>query len=128
QEAVGVAEAFDEALGLTGLIFTKLDGDTRGGAVLSVRAVTGKPIRYVGMGEGTDALQPFDSKRIAERILGFGDVLGLIEKAQEAIDEDQAKELEASMRSGKLDFESLLTNLKTIKKMGSLKGIMKLLP
>jgi signal recognition particle subunit SRP54 len=128
QEAVAVAEAFDGALGLTGLIFTKLDGDTRGGAVLSVRAVTGKPVRFVGMGEATDALQPFDSKRTAERILGFGDVLGLIEKAQEAIDADQAKELEAQMRSGKLDFETLLSNLKTIKKMGSLKGIMKLMP
>jgi signal recognition particle subunit SRP54 len=86
QEAVNVAETFDEALGLTGLIFTKLDGDTRGGAVLSVKSVTGKPVRYVGVGEATDALEEFDSKRIAERILGFGDVMGLIEKAQEAIE------------------------------------------
>ena len=128
QEAVSVAEAFDQALGLTGLIFTKLDGDTRGGAVLSVRAVTGKPIRFVGIGEAVDALQPFDSARIAERILGFGDVLGLVEKAQEAIDEEQAKELEQQFKAGKMDFETLLTQFKTIKKMGSLRSIMKLLP
>lgn len=128
QEAVGVAETFNETLGLTGLIFTKLDGDTRGGAVLSVRAVTGEPVRYVGVGEGVDALEPFDPKRVAERILGFGDVLGLIEKAQEAIDEEQQAELEKQLKSGKLDFESLLSQFKTIKKMGSIKGILKLIP
>lgn len=128
QEAVSVAESFDQALGLTGLIFTKLDGDTRGGAVLSVRAVTGKPVRFMGLGEGVDALQPFDSKRVAERILGFGDVLGLVEKVQEAVDMEQAKEIERQFKSGKLDFDTLLTQFKTIKKMGSLSSIMKLIP
>ncbi|MBA3726167.1 MAG: signal recognition particle protein [Armatimonadetes bacterium] len=128
QEAVSVAESFDQALGLTGLIFTKLDGDTRGGAVLSVRAVTGKPVRYMGLGEGVDTLQSFDSKRVAERILGFGDVLGLVEKVQEAVDMEQAKEIERQFRSGKLDFDTLLIQFKTIKKMGSLSSIMKLIP
>jgi signal recognition particle subunit SRP54 len=128
QEAVNVAEAFDRELSLTGLIFTKLDGDTRGGAVLSVRAVTGKPIRFMGIGEGVDALQPFDGKRIAERILGFGDVLGLVEKVQEAVDMDQAKEIERQFKKGKLDFETLLSQFKTIKKMGSLSSILKMIP
>jgi signal recognition particle subunit SRP54 len=105
-----------------------LDGDTRGGAVLSVRAVTGKPIRFMGIGEGVDALQPFDGKRIAERILGFGDVLGLVEKVQEAVDMDQAKEIERQFKKGKLDFETLLSQFKTIKKMGSLSSILKMIP
>ena len=128
QEAVNVAEAFDKELSLTGLIFTKLDGDTRGGAVLSVRAVTGKPIRYIGIGEGVDALQPFDGKRVAERILGFGDVLGLVEKVQGAVDMDQAKEIERQFKKGGLDFETLLSQFKTIKKMGSLSSILKMIP
>ena len=128
QEAVSVAETFDQSLGITGLIFTKLDGDTRGGAVLSVRAVTGKPVRFVGVGEATDALEVFDGKRVAERILGFGDVLGLIEKVQDSFDEEDAKEIDKQFRSGKVDFESLLQQMQMVKKMGNLRSLMKMIP
>jgi signal recognition particle subunit SRP54 len=128
QEAVSVAETFDQALGITGLIFTKLDGDTRGGAVLSVRAVTGKPVRFVGVGEGTDALEVFDSKRVAERILGFGDVLGLIEKVQDTFDEEDAKDIDRQFRSGKMDFDTLLQQMQMVKKLGNLKSILKMIP
>jgi len=128
QEAVSVAESFDQALGLTGLIFSKLDGDTRGGAVLSVRAVTGKPVRFVGVGESVDSLEAFDSKRVAERILGFGDVLGLIERVQDSYDEEDAKEIDRQFKTGKVDFESLLTQMQMVKKMGNLKSLLKLIP
>lgn len=128
QEAVSVAEAFDQSLGLTGLIFSKLDGDTRGGAVLSVRAVTGKPVRFVGVGEAVDALEVFDSKRIAERILGFGDVIGLIERVQDTYDEEDAKEIDRQFKSGRVDFKSLLTQMQMVKKMGNLKSLLKLIP
>ncbi|MDQ2986557.1 MAG: signal recognition particle protein [Armatimonadota bacterium] len=128
QEAVAVAESFDQSLGITGLIFTKLDGDTRGGAVLSVRAVTGKPVRFVGVGEATDALDVFDSKRIAERILGFGDVLGLIERVQDTFDEEDAKQIDQQFRAGKVDFETLLSQMQMVKKMGNLKSLLKLIP
>jgi signal recognition particle subunit SRP54 len=128
QEAVSVAESFDQSLGITGLIFTKLDGDTRGGAVLSVRAVTGKPVRFVGVGEATDALEVFDGKRVAERILGFGDVIGLIEKVQDSFDEDDAKQIDKQFRAGKIDFETLLSQMQMIKKMGNLRSIMKMIP
>jgi signal recognition particle subunit SRP54 len=128
QEAVSVAESFDQALGVTGLIFSKLDGDTRGGAVLSVRAITGKPVRFVGTGEGVDALDVFDSKRVAERILGFGDVLGLIERVQDTYDEEDAKEIDRQFKSGRVDFESLLAQMQMVKKMGNLKSLLKLIP
>lgn len=128
QEAVNVALAFDERLGLTGLIFTKLDGDTRGGAVLSLRKVTGKPVRFVGVGEGTDALEPFIGERVAQRLLGYGDLMGLVERAQAAIDKTEAQELELKAKSGKFSLEDMLAQFKTIRKMGSLKSVLKLLP
>ena len=128
QDAVNVAETFNTKLGIDGVIITKMDGDTRGGAALSVRAVTGKPIKYVGMGEKLEDLEPFYPDRMASRILGMGDVLSLIEKAQEAYDEKQVKELEKKMRSQEFNLDDFLTQLQQIKKMGPLKDIMKMLP
>jgi signal recognition particle subunit SRP54 len=128
QEAVNVARGFDETLKLTGLIFTKMDGDSRGGAVLSVKAVTGHPVRFVGVGESVEALEAFDPKRVAERILGFGDVVGLIERAEEAIREQDRQELEAQLKRGKIDFESMLTQFRVVKKMGSMRNLIKLIP
>lgn len=128
QEAVSVAEAFNEAVPLSGAIFTKLDGDTRGGAVLSVKAATGVPVRFVGSGEGVDALEAFAPDRMAQRILGMGDILGIIEAAEAAIDRDEAKGLEAKVKSGSLDFNDLLMQFRTIRKMGPLKNVMKMIP
>ncbi len=128
QDAVNVAETFNDRLGVDGVIITKMDGDTRGGAALSVRAVTGKPIKYVGMGEKMEDLEPFYPDRMASRILGMGDVLSLIEKAQQAYDEDQAKELEKKMRTLDFNLEDFLNQLQQIKKMGPLKDLMKMLP
>lgn len=128
QDAVNVAETFNDRLGVDGVIITKMDGDTRGGAALSVRAVTGKPIKYVGMGEKMEDLEPFYPDRMASRILGMGDVLSLIEKAQEAYDENQAKELEKKMRTLDFNLEDFLNQLQQIKKMGPLKDLMKMLP
>lgn len=128
QEAVNVASSFDEVLGLTGLIFTKMDGDSRGGAVLSVKAVTGCPVRFVGVGESIEALETFDPKRVADRILGFGDVVGLIERAEEAIREQDRQQLEDQLRRGKIDFESMLTQFRVVKKMGSMRNLVKLIP
>ena len=128
QDAVNVAQTFDERLGIDGVIVTKLDGDTRGGAALSVRAVTGKPIKYVGMGEKLEDLEPFYPDRMASRILGMGDVLSLIERAESAFDEKQARELEAKMRSQEFDLNDFLTQLQQIKKMGPLKDLMKMIP
>ncbi len=128
QDAVNVAETFNDKLGVDGVIITKMDGDTRGGAALSVRAVTGKPIKYVGMGEKLEDLEPFYPDRMASRILGMGDVLSLIEKAQQAYDEEQAKELEKKMRTQEFNLDDFLTQLQQIKKMGPLKDIMKMLP
>lgn len=128
QDAVNVAETFNDKLGIDGVIITKMDGDTRGGAALSVRAVTGKPIKYVGMGEKLEDLEPFYPDRMASRILGMGDVLSLIEKAQQAYDEDQAKELEKKMRTLEFNLDDFLSQLQQIKKMGPLKDIMKMMP
>lgn len=128
QEAVNVAQAFHDLIPITGAIFTKLDGDTRGGAVLSVRAATGVPVRFTGVGEAVDALEQFHPNRMAERILGFGDVLGIIEKAEQAIDKDEAKALEGKMKSGDLDFNDMLSQFKTMRKMGSMKNILKMIP
>ncbi|MBL1148931.1 MAG: signal recognition particle protein [Armatimonadetes bacterium] len=128
QEAVNVAKAFDEALGITGLVFTKLDGDTRGGAVLSVKAVTGRPIRFVGIGEKIDALEPFHGDRMAQRILGFGDVMSLIEKATEAVEPDEARSLAEKLKSGAFTFEDMLHQFKLVRRMGSLKSVLKLIP
>jgi signal recognition particle subunit SRP54 len=128
QDAVNVAQTFNDKLGIDGVIITKMDGDTRGGAALSVRAVTGKPIKYVGMGEKLEDLEPFYPDRMASRILGMGDVLSLVEKAQAAFDENQAKELEKKMRSQEFDLDDFLNQLQQIKKMGPIKDLMKMIP
>lgn len=128
QDAVNVAESFHRELELTGVILTKLDGDTRGGAALSVKAVTNCPIKFVGMGEKTDALEPFHPDRMASRILGMGDVLSLIEKAQEAVDMEKAKELEKKMRSQKLTLNDFLDQLQQVRKMGPLEDMLAMIP
>ncbi len=128
QESVSVAETFNERCGLTGLILTKLDGDARGGAALSVRAVTGCPILMVGVGEKQEDLQPFYPDRMADRILGMGDVVSLVEKAQEAFDEDDMLSLQERMLSGKLNLEDMLKQIRQMKKLGSMGQIMDLMP
>ncbi len=128
QDAVTVATAFNEALGIDGLVLTKLDGDTRGGAALSARAVTGKPIKFVGIGEKLEDLDVFHPDRMASRILGMGDVLSLIEKAETNLSEKKAEELERKLRQNKLDFNDLLEQLHEMKKMGSMKELLSMLP
>lgn len=128
QDAVNVAESFHEQLDITGVILTKLDGDARGGAALSVRAVTGKPIKFAGMGEKMTDLEEFHPDRMASRILGMGDVLTLIDKAQDAFDEKQAKELEEKLRKNQFTFEEFLGQLHQMKKMGPLSQIVGMLP
>ena len=128
QDAVNVAKMFDEKVGIDGVILTKLDGDTRGGAALSIRAVTGKPILYVGMGEKLSDLEQFYPDRMASRILGMGDVLTLIEKAQADIDEEQAKRIEQKMRKNEFDFEMYLESMSQMKKMGGLSSILGMMP
>ena len=128
QDAVNVATAFNEALGVDGLVLTKLDGDTRGGAALSARAVTGKPIKFIGTGEKLGDLDAFHPDRMASRILGMGDVLSLIEKAETALDEKKAMELEAKLRKNKFDLNDLLNQLREMKKMGNLKEMLAMLP
>lgn len=128
QDAVTVAEAFNKDLDITGVILTKLDGDTRGGAALSIKAITGKPIKFTGVGEKIGDLEPFYPDRIASRILGMGDVLSLIEKAQEAVSEEQAKELEKKFRENNFTFDDYLTQIDSIKKMGNLKDILGMIP
>ncbi len=128
QDAVNVAESFDAQLDITGVILTKLDGDARGGAALSIRAVTGKPIKLVGMGEKMDALEVFHPDRMAQRILGMGDVLSLIEKAESAIDKEQAASMEQRLRKEGFTLETFRDQLQSIKKMGSMESILKLIP
>ena len=128
QDAVNVATSFNEALGIDGLILTKLDGDTRGGAALSARAVTGKPIKFVGTGEKLGDLDVFHPDRMASRILGMGDMLSLIEKAEQELDEKKALELERKLRKNKLDLNDLLDQLQQMKKLGSIRDILKMLP
>ena len=128
QDAVNVASMFDEKIGLDGVILTKLDGDTRGGAALSIRAVTGKPILYIGMGEKLSDLEQFYPDRMASRILGMGDVLTLIEKAQEDIDLEKAKSIEQKMRKNQFDFEMYLDSMSQMKKMGGLSSVMGMMP
>nr|WP_326167644.1 signal recognition particle protein [uncultured Lachnoclostridium sp.] len=128
QDAVNVAEEFNQKIGIDGVIITKLDGDTRGGAALSVKAVTGKPILYVGMGEKLSDLEQFYPDRMASRILGMGDVLTLIEKAGAEIDEEKAKEMTRKMKKNQFDFDDFLESTKQMKKMGGLSGIMSMLP
>ena len=128
QDAVKVASSFDEALGIDSVILTKLDSDTRGGAALSVLSVTGKPIKFVGMGEKLDEFEPFHPERMASRILGMGDVLTLIEKAQQTVDEKEAEKLAKKVKEKGFDLNDLLDQMKTIHKMGSMRSIMKLIP
>jgi len=128
QEAVNVATHFDQALNITGSILTKLDGDARGGAALSMKAVTGKPIKFAGTGEKLDEFEPFHPERMASRILGMGDVVSLVEKAAEAVDLEDAKRMEEKMRKGQFTLEDFLEQLRTMKKLGSLESIVGMLP
>ena len=128
QDAVNVASSFNEQLGLTGVVLTKLDGDTRGGAALSIRSVTNTPIKFVGLGEKMDAIEPFHPERMASRILGMGDVLLLIEKAQANVDEEKAKELEQKMRSASFTFDDFLEQLGQVRNMGPLDELLKMMP
>lgn len=128
QEAVNVATHFDQALNITGSILTKLDGDARGGAALSMKAVTGKPIKFAGVGEKLEDFEPFHPERMASRILGMGDVVSLVEKAAEAVDIEDAKKLEEKMRKGQFTLEDFLEQLRQMKKLGSLESIVGMLP
>lgn len=128
QDAVTVAEEFNNKLDITGVILTKLDGDTRGGAALSIRSITGKPIKFCGVGEKIGDLEPFYPDRIASRILGMGDVLTLIERAQEAVSEEQAKELEKKFRQNSFNFEDYLVQMENLKKMGNMKDLLAMIP
>lgn len=128
QDAVNVAEHFNSQLELTGVVLTKLDGDTRGGAALSVKAVTGKPIKFAAVGEKLDALEPFHPERMASRILGMGDMMSLIEKAQANIDEVKAKEMERKFRKAEFTLEDFLEQMQQVKKMGPIENILEMLP
>ena len=128
QDAVNLAESFNNALSVDGVILTKLDGDTRGGAALSIKAVVGKPIKFIGVGEKLNDIEIFHPDRLVSRILGMGDVVSLVEKAQEVIDENEVKSLEEKIKSQKFDLNDFLKQLQTIKRLGSLGGILKLIP
>ncbi|MRH42233.1 signal recognition particle protein [Aquibacillus halophilus] len=128
QDAVNVAESFNEQLDITGVVLTKLDGDTRGGAALSIKAVTDKPIKFAGMGEKLDELEAFHPERMASRILGMGDVLSLIEKAQDNVDEKKAKELEEKMRSASFTFDDFLDQMAQVRSMGPMEDLLGMLP
>ena len=128
QEAVNVATHFDEALGITGSILTKLDGDARGGAALSLKSVTGRPIKFVGVGEKLDEFEAFHPERMAGRILGMGDVVSLVEKAAEAIEEDEAARMEEKLRKGEFSLEDFLEQMRAMKKLGPLENIVGMLP
>ena len=128
QEAVNVATGFDERLGITGVVLTKLDGDAKGGAALSIKAVTGKPVKFVGLGEKLDALEVFHADRLVSRILGMGDVLTLIEKAQSAFDEKEAERLQKKLKKSNFDLDDFKGQLQQLKKMGSLESIMGMIP
>src|SRR3984885_12965806 len=128
QEAVNVAAHFDQSLQITGSILTKLDGDARGGAALSLKSVTGKPIKFAGVGEKLDEFEPFHPERMASRILGMGDVVSLVERAAEAVDMDEAKRMEEKMRKGQFTLEDFLDQLRQMKKLGSLESIVGMLP
>ncbi len=128
QEAVRVADDFNKAVSLTGMILTKMEGDARGGAALSIRAVTGVPIKFMGVGEKTDALEPFYPDRLASRILGMGDVLSLIERAQETIDQEEAMKAQAKLQQGKFDLDDFLKSMRQLKRMGPLRQVMEMIP
>jgi signal recognition particle subunit SRP54 len=128
QDSVNVAKSFAERIGLTGIVLTRVDGDARGGAALSMRAVTGRPIKFMGTGEKLDALEPFHAERIAGRILGMGDVVSLVEKAAETIDREEAEELAKKLQKGGFDLDDLAAQLKQLRKMGGMGGVMGMLP
>jgi signal recognition particle subunit SRP54 len=128
QDAVNVAEAFHKRLNLTGIVLTRVDGDARGGAALSMKAVTGRPIKFLGTGEKLDALEEFHPDRVASRILGMGDVVGLVEKAQETIDEAEAEKLVAKIQKGKFDMDDMASQFRQLRKMGGMSGVMGMLP
>ena len=128
QEAVNVAEAFQERIAFDGVVLTKLDGDARGGAALSVKAITGKPVKFASVGEKLDQLEVFHPDRMASRILGMGDVLTLIEKAEAAVAEDEQAEMERRMRAGEFTFDDFLQSYRMLRRMGPVKGVLKLLP
>ena len=128
QDAVNVASSFNEKIGIDGVIVTKLDGDTRGGAALSIKAVTGKPILFVGMGEKLSDLEQFYPERMASRILGMGDVMSLIEKAEAALDQDQAAEMQKKLKKMDFDFNDYLTSMEQMNKMGGIGSILNMLP
>lgn len=128
QDAVNVAKAFNERLAVTGIVLTRVDGDARGGAALSMRAVTGRPVKLIGVGEKFDQLEPFHPDRIASRILGMGDIVSLVERAAETIDKEDAEKLAARVRKGQFDMDDLLNQLRQLRKMGGLSGLMGMLP
>ena len=128
QDAVNTAKAFNDRLDFTGVVLTKLDGDTRGGAALSIKYTVNKPIKFVSSGEKMDTLDVFYPERMAQRILGMGDITTLVEKAQEQFDEEQAKKLEKKIRKNQFDFEDFKQQLEQIKKMGNLKDLMGMIP
>jgi signal recognition particle subunit SRP54 len=128
QDAVNLARNFADKVGITGIVLTRVDGDARGGAALSMRAVTGKPIKLIGLGEKIDALDVFHPDRIAGRILGMGDIVGLVEKAAETVEREEAEKLAAKVKKGEFDFDDMLTQLRQLKKMGGLSSVMGLLP
>ena len=128
QDAVNTARAFDERLGVTGIVLTRMDGDARGGAALSMRAVTGKPIKLIGTGEKVDALEEFHPSRVANRILGMGDIVSLVERAAETIDHEKALRIAEKMRKGKFDLEDLRDQLAQMEKIGGIGGMLGMLP
>jgi len=128
QDAVNIAGAFDKAVDIDGIVLTKMDGDARGGAALSIKAVTGKPLKFIGVGEKSTALEPFHPDRMASRILGMGDTLSFIEKAQEAIDQEEAKKLEKKLRKNSFTLEDFKNQMHSVRKMGSIKDILGMLP
>ena len=128
QDAVNVAKAFNDRLAVTGIVLTRVDGDARGGAALSMRAVTGRPVKLIGVGEKFDALEPFHPDRIASRILGMGDIVSLVERAAETIEKEDAEKLAAKVRKGQFDMDDLLSQLRQLRKMGGLSGLMGMLP
>jgi signal recognition particle subunit SRP54 len=128
QEAVRIAEGFNQRVGLTGLILTKMDGDARGGAAISMRAVTGVPIKFVSVGEKADALEPFYPDRVAQRILGMGDVMGLIEKAQETFDMKEAERLQRKLLRAEFNLEDFLSQMQQVKKLGSVGQLLDMIP
>jgi signal recognition particle subunit SRP54 len=128
QDAVQTAKAFNDRIDFTGVILTKLDGDARGGAALSIFSIVGKPIKFVGVGEKMDALEIFHPNRMAERILGMGDVVTLVERAQQVVDEKEAKKIEEKIRKNKFDLEDFLSQIQQIRKMGNVKDLLGMMP